>query len=222
MFSVPQHFNRNAPDVQAGEPAADSGLSLLRYLCQRLNVPNLARLDVLDFGCGSRFADSIINRDVPILSYTGIDLFKPMIDFLRENALDERLSFHHMDARNPMYNPHGAVMTPDTKLPIADRAFDVICMFSVITHQLPDDAFSIFSILRRYVRPDGSMFFSACMEDGDFDYKEHIPEQPAGLSIYSWKLMRDLLARSGWQIVSIAPRNDCDMPILDSVLCIPT
>jgi hypothetical protein len=31
--------------------------------------------------------------------------------------------------------------------------------------------------------------------------------------------MEDLLARSGWKIVSTAPRHDEDMPILDSFVC---
>jgi hypothetical protein len=65
------------------------------------------------------------------------------------------------------------------------------------------------------------MFFSACLEEGDFGYKEHIPDMPAGLSVYSWDLMRELLSKSGWSIVSHATRNDRDLPILDSFVCRP-
>src|SRR5262249_34725953 len=182
-------------------------------------IADLAGLDVLDFGCGTRFADTIMNRGVPLKTYVGIDVCEPMIDFLSRHASDPRLSFFHLDARNPIYNKDEVPLTSATVLPIGDRTFDVLCMFSVITHQLPDDARSIFSILRRHARPGGWLFFSASLEEGDFGYREHTPERPVELSIYTPTLMKTLVESTGWRIVSVEPVNHKDMPILDSILC---
>jgi hypothetical protein len=68
---VPRRFKRNSPDVLAQAPSADTGLWLLRYMCERIGVPSLAGLDVLDFGCGSRFAEAILAHDIPLRSYVG-------------------------------------------------------------------------------------------------------------------------------------------------------
>lgn len=219
---VPDKYNRNAADVHSGGfTPADTGECLIAYMCERLGLPDLAGLDVLDFGCGSRFADAIVNRRIPLRSYVGIDVYQEMIDFLREHVPDPRLSFHHVNARNPGYNPAGIPLTAETRLPIGNRTFDVICMFSVITHQLPEDARAILAMLRRHVRPVGHLFFSASLEDGDFGYRESVPDAPTALGIYSPRLLRSLLEETGWAIVSMEPPNHRDMPILDSILCRP-
>ena len=134
---------------------------------------------------------------------------------------DDRLSFHHVNARNPKYNKSGDPLLRETILPIGDKRFDVICMFSVITHQLPHDAQAIFAILRRYVKESGFLFFSACLAEGDFGYREHDPEKPTELSVFSKDLLSELLERAKWRVVSIEPESTRDLPILDSILCVP-
>ena len=148
---IPEKFNRNHPTVRAMGSPADTGLRLL--VCQRIGISILAGLEMLDLGCGSRFADAIINHNVPLKSYVGIDVYKEIIHFLAENTKDDpRLEFFHIDARNPTYNKGGVPLSVNTVLPIAGRTFDILCMYSVITHQLPDDAALIFTLLRRHVK----------------------------------------------------------------------
>jgi SAM-dependent methyltransferase len=218
---VPRRFKRNAPQVLAMAPSADTGLWLLQYMAERIGIPDLAGLDILDFGCGSRFAEAITTHDIPLRSYIGIDVYKEMIEFLTQNVNDDRLSFHHLNARNPKYNRSGDPLMPETVLPIGDRRFDVICMFSVITHQLPHDAQAVFAILRRHVKESGFLFFSACLAEGDFGYREHDPERPTELSVFSKDLLCELLEREKWRVVSIEPGSPRDLPILDSILCVP-
>jgi SAM-dependent methyltransferase len=221
-FEVPARFLRNAASVLELGPPADVGVTLLDYMCRRIGIDSLAGLDVLDLGCGTRFADSIINRAVMLRSYTGIDIDPEMVAFLQTNVSDPRLDFRLLDARNPGYNPGGTPLGPDTILPVDGRSFDVICMFSVITHQLPDDAAIIFSLLRRHVRPQGWLFFSARIDDSSgASYREHDPGAPTALSIYSSGLLYALLAAAGWQVVSMVPANPDGLPILDSLLCRP-
>src|SRR2546430_1510456 len=149
MSAAPEWSNRNSPDVQAMGPPADTGLWLIEYMCERIGIPSLDGLDVLDLGCGVRFADAIINRDVALRSYVGIEVDKDIVDFLTSNATDRRLQFVRFDVWHNIYNREGVPLQPRLSLPIEDRLFDVICMFSVITHQIPDDARSLFTILRR-------------------------------------------------------------------------
>jgi len=223
-LAIPKHFN-NATDVQALQTQADTGTWLIDYMCERLAVPGLGALDVLDFGCGCRFADAIVNNCLPVHSYTGIDIDHEMIAWLKDNVRDPRLSFHYWNARNPLYNPSGFPMTTAMELPTGDRTFDVICMFSVITHQLPEDASAIFRLLRRYIRPHGKMFFSVNLQDAPEDYFEMGPT-PTAFSAYSWRAVQQLLEQSGWRVLSKAGKNAQDahgrpMPIQDSLLCAP-
>jgi SAM-dependent methyltransferase len=221
VLAIPEKFNRNHPAVRAMGTQADTGLRLLEYICERVGIHSLGGLEMLDFGCGCRFADAIINRDVPLKSYVGIDVYKEMIDFLAEHANDPRLEFFHIDARNPEYNKDGVPLSLDTVLPIAGRKFDIVCMYSVITHQLPEDAVVIFSLLRRHVRDDGRLFFSAAIEDGDFGYREQFPEKSTALSIYSIRLMTQLIEAAGWQMLSFAPRVPGGLPNQETILCAP-
>lgn len=221
-FVVPPHYLRNAQEVIDLGPPADVGLQLIDYMCRRFGRLSLAGLDVLDFGCGTRFADSIMNRHVPLRSYTGVDVNASMVSYLAANATDPRLSFHALDARNPEYNPAGRPMTEATVLPVGDRTFDVICMFSVITHQQPQDARAIFAVLRRYVRRGGRLFFSAFIDDEmEQDYREGDPQCPALYSYYSGAHMRRLLADTGWRVESVAGPAPDDLPIMDSFNCVP-
>ena len=64
----------------------------------------------------------------------------------------------------------------DTPSPLGATRFDLACMFSVITHQQPEEAKPIFSFLRRHIKPDGHLFFSAFIHDGHVSYAERDPE----------------------------------------------
>ena len=221
-FVIPPKFHRNSADVLALGPPADTGAKLIEHMAHRIGRTDLAGLDVLDMGCGTRFADTFMNRPVPVGSYTGIDVWGEMVDFLRANAVDPRLSFHRFDAHNPHYCSDGALLTGARELPVGDRRFDLACMFSVISHQVPDEAQALFEILRRYTRPDGRMFFTAWLDDeSGLDYYEHDPANPAAWSFYSGAKLRRMLADSGWSIVSVAPPGADELPMGDSFLCAP-
>ena len=222
ILNVPERFDKNDPSVRSMGTPAETGTLLIGYMCERLGVADLSKLDVLDFGCGGRFADAIVNNRLPIKSYTGIDVDGELIEFLCANVSDPRLSFHQWNVRNPNYNPGGVPLVVDMSLPSGERTFDLICMFSVITHQLPPDAETLFRISRRCVRPHGQMFFSAYIQEMEDDYQEVIPDRPTALSAYSIHFLRRLLEGAGWRIKSHEHRNDRGMPILDSLLCAPT
>jgi SAM-dependent methyltransferase len=221
MLQIPDKFNRNHSAIRALGSQADTGLWLINYIGERIGAPNLTGIEVLDFGCGCRFADAIVNRNVPLKSYVGIDVYKEMIEFLAQNVNDERIEFFHLDAKNPGYNKDGTPMSVDTVLPIGNRQFDLVSMYSVITHQLPEDAAAIFTLLRKACRSTGHLFFSAAIEDGDFGYRETMPEAPTALSVYSWDLIKRLVEEARWRITSFERRAAKGLPNQDTFVCVP-
>lgn len=95
MLRVPDELQRNAaPAAAAGYDA--TGEALIRLAAARMGVADFAGLDVLDIGCGVRFAAAIVNRGIPIGSYTGVEVSRPIVDFLNANLQhDRRFRFHH-------------------------------------------------------------------------------------------------------------------------------
>jgi SAM-dependent methyltransferase len=161
---VPSEFCRNAgstDDLRDDEASVNSGAWLLDHMCEHLGVPDLGELEVLDFGCGVRFAQTIVNRALAIKRYVGVDVYRDMIDFLVANVGDPRLEFLHLDAHNDRYNPTGRPLAVVADaLPIERNRFDLICLFSVFTHLAPHDYGAMLRVLRRFVRPTGRLFFT--------------------------------------------------------------
>ncbi|MBV9971679.1 MAG: class I SAM-dependent methyltransferase, partial [Xanthobacteraceae bacterium] len=121
MIDVPEKFRKNSANVRAMGSPAEIGAKLIRYMCERLGIADLGDTDVLDFGCGSRFTESILLEKLPVKSYTGIDVDQEMIEFLTAQVADTRLRFFYWNAYNPAYNPSGFALSAERELPTADR-----------------------------------------------------------------------------------------------------
>jgi SAM-dependent methyltransferase len=219
---VPSHLVVNSPDVLALGSPAHTGKLLIDHLSARTGKC-LADAELLDFGCGSRFTDSIVNLNVPIKSYTGIDTNEELIYFLKKNVFDDKLSYYHFDMYNHTYNKTAPPFTSSSKLhtDLDEKKFDIISMFSVITHQVPEDSRNLFTMLRAYIKPDGFLFFTAQI-DGSIDYyEESVPDMPTAFSKYSLELIAKLLRLGGWQVISLQPRRIENLPMMESFVCAP-
>jgi SAM-dependent methyltransferase len=159
---VPVKFERGS---MRGEEAIASAIWLIEHMCEHLGLEDHANAEVLDFGCGVKFTQALINHSLPIKKYVGVDVYREMIDFLRENVHDPRFEYFHIDAHNELYNPDGETLSEDATLPIEGRAFDVICLFSVFTHLAPHDYRTMLKLLRRHVKPDGRLFFTLYIDE---------------------------------------------------------
>jgi SAM-dependent methyltransferase len=155
---VPSELCRNK--IRDPEAVVDAAVWLIDHMCAHIGVRDLGGLDVLDVGCGVRFTQAFLNRAVPIKHYVGVDVACPVIDFLRSNVSDRRFEFFHLDARNDRYNPAGRSLSEMTVPEIEGRRFDLICLFSVFTHLDPVDYVAMLRLLRRYVRPEGRLFYT--------------------------------------------------------------
>jgi SAM-dependent methyltransferase len=140
--------------------ARESALWLLDDMRDHLGLPDFSASEVLDYGCGVKFSEVLINLGIPIKRYVGVDVHEGLIDFLGSHVDDPRFEYHHVNVHNAMYNPSGEPLTAETELPFGPRRFDVICLFSVFTHLAPHDFRALLTILRRHIKDVGRLFFT--------------------------------------------------------------
>jgi SAM-dependent methyltransferase len=219
---VPRHLQRSLR--QDEEEAERSALALLAVLAREMGREDLDGMHLLDIGCGVKFTQAIVNHGLPIGSYTGIDVSPPVIDFLRSSVDDPRFGFHHVDFHNARYNPNGAKMRPDTVLPVERPDFDLICGFSLVTHLALDDTESILAITARYAHERTRLVFTAFLDarsegghglvdqysqalGGDVStgepYRDYVAGDALRVALYSEPYMRELIACSPWELVSV-------------------
>jgi SAM-dependent methyltransferase len=193
-------FNFNHPEVTQYPPEL-TGRFLLHSLCRRLGWSSLAGRRLLDFGCGVRFTRTIVNLAIDIDLYAGVDTNSAAILWLQSEIRDPRFRFEYLDMLNPLYHSNGATSVGQGGLHERGLVgFDAACMFSVITHQAPNDSALIFSMLHRCVKPGGGLYFTAFIDETVLDYIERDPSRPGLLSTYHPDFLFDLVTKSGWRV----------------------
>jgi hypothetical protein len=205
-------FNFNAPRV-AKFPPDVSGYFLLKSLCRRLSWPSLAGKNLLDFGCGVRFARTILNLGLDIGSYIGVDVNEESIGWLIENVKDPRFRFEQLNVRNLRYNREGRSETDlDLLKNFGFGPVDAACMYSVITHQCPQEAALTFSMLRRCVPPGAALYFTAILSENIDEFIEGQPDRPGKLSAYNPDFLMSIVQTSGWQVEAAYGQSTLQQP----------
>jgi len=204
---VPQRLNRNGiPIREAG--VEHTGQVLMEYATTLCGLPDLSSTNVLDVGCGTRFAATITNRNIAIKSYTGIEVDRRVVKYLKRNFenRDRRFSFHYWDVYNEAYNKSGRKLSEYRSLP-AKGSFDLIWLFSVFTHLVPSDAESMLHLLRGAVNGNGHLVFSAFVDESLDGFEDRVPEKPLHNAFYGGRLIRELIERNGWSIAADHPAD---------------
>jgi SAM-dependent methyltransferase len=75
--------------------------------------------------------------------------------------------FSYIDIREPWFNPNGAVVLPDYKIPAGDSTVDLVILYSVFTHMLPHDVRFYLSEFRRVLRPAGRVYATVFLLDDE-------------------------------------------------------
>ncbi len=197
-------FNFNAPTV-AAYPAEVSGYYLLKSLSRHLGWSSLNQKRLLDFGCGVRFARTIVNLGLDIAYYVGVDTQSEPIQWLRSNVDDARLRFEHFNIRNVLYNPDGDNPEADLLAGAGLTGFDAASMFSVITHQNPEEAARTFEMLYPCVKDGGALYFTAFVDESVNEYVEREPQLKGHMSTYHPSYLLDILLDAGWFVSDIYP-----------------
>lgn len=157
-FVVPLELRRGVH--RSDQEWLPGALELLDLLASAFGRADLATASVLDVGCGTKLAAAIVNRSVPIGRYVGVDTDAEVTSFLAERLDDPRMSFHHLDAHNELYNSGGRPLASYERLPGVEGQFDIVCLFSVFTHLAPHDYTAMLELLRAHVTPEGGLLFS--------------------------------------------------------------
>lgn len=186
-------------------PPEESGRLLLDRMRARVGLDSLDHTHLLDFGCGVRFSQAILNTPLAIGGYTGVDNYREMIEFLETSVDDPRFRYVFLDAHHPLYNTSGERLGSHTKLPLPESSFDLAAMFSVITHQNPDDSRAIFTLLRRYVKSTGHLFFTCFLDEALESFEDRSPERNGGMCFYRPDFLVRLVEECGWREVNRAP-----------------
>lgn len=221
---VPREFTRNHASMRKFG-VIRSGKLLIEKTIALCGLESLADKRVLDIGCGTRFTETLINRKkLSIKSYTGVDVDKSVIDYLKANveAHDERFDYAHWDVVNALYNKKGGAFDGQSSLPLGpNRKFDLIWMFSVITHQYPEGSAALFKILRNYANPDGRMFFTAFIDSHVDKFKDIKEDQPLMYAYYQREYLLEILQECGWKVEkTLPPDTEYDPPLhQDCFLC---
>jgi SAM-dependent methyltransferase len=187
--------------------AEQSGYELLDLVRTRLNWQDFSNKRILDIGCGTRLAQAIVSNQIDLAKYVGLDVFKQQIQFLQKAVDDPRLEFHHIDLYNKMYNLDGTVLTLDYQFPLGNQQFDIIGLFSVFTHLEPQDVDCMLHIMKRYLTPNGKIIFSVLINNDISGFNDMDPDKPLLFAAYSEALIRHLLVRNGWRIISFNPKK---------------
>jgi SAM-dependent methyltransferase len=200
-LEIPAHLHRNSPTV-AVDGYEETGSYLIAVATERLGLGTLAHSEVLDIGCGVRFAQAIVNRRIAIKSYTGIEVHRPIVDFMSENLepFDPRFKFVHWDVGHDLFSSESSrALKDEPSLPV-DSTFDVVWLFSVFTHLDLADARAMLRIIRRVIRPAGGLLFTAFI-DPDLDgFEGRSRGHPLEKVYFGRRTMEGLIEETGWHL----------------------
>lgn len=214
-LEVPLTLLREHPSYVGGggageDDAEEIGRRIFGHIASRMGIDDFSNISMLDFGCGARGALSIINTPLAIQKYTGVDIDKELISFLKENAVRSNVNFAHADFVNTLYSgtDSAEIITTSSKLPIPDEEYDLACMLNVLIHQYPDHAAALLSIMHRYVGKGGYLFFTVLMNREGENFDNIDISQPYLMASYTREVMEELLRLAGWETVSIERPSD--------------
>lgn len=124
---------------------------------------------VLEIGCGiGRMALPLTQYLKPgVGRYDGIDVVADGIAWCREaiSTVYGNFRFHHLDVRNELYNPEGALDGVEVELPFGDDSFDFVFMTSVLTHLRQPEVEHYAGEVARLLAPGGRCFVSLFLMD---------------------------------------------------------
>jgi SAM-dependent methyltransferase len=156
-----------------------------------------AKSTILDIGCGAgRLPIGLLARQVPFLSYLGVDVDATRIKWCNKNlkTRDDRLAFRFVNINNDRYNPTGKVQFD---LGILGKKFDVIYLYSVFSHLMQSDVEKYLEIFRDSLTDFGRCFVTMFVAD-------NVPpctENPPDFSVLKWqgRLHCVLYNRDNWE-----------------------
>ncbi|MEO1039211.1 MAG: class I SAM-dependent methyltransferase [Pseudomonadota bacterium] len=196
---VPLKFRRGS--LRENEAASvASGVKLVEMV---QSIRPVDGASILDFGCGVKLAQALVEMNSPQTLYVGLDVYREMVEFLQDAlSHDARYRFVTVNFHNQMYNRDGEDMAFGDTMPIEKRDFDLMTMFSVITHMEPDDTRATLRRLRTHAGTDAHLIFSAFVRDQAQDFIDSDPDRPLLRAFYRREFLDQIIGQSGWSVES--------------------
>jgi len=207
-LKVPQRLRKGT--LKKNQHASiKSAVEGFEFICKQLNIKKYQNVKMLDYGCGVKYTQAIIQQDIPVHSYTGVDVDKDMITYLKKHVQDPKFSYSQVPFQNAMYNPEGKPMMSDSDLGIGDKKFNLIILLSVFTHLIPRDTRILLKILRRYIEDDGRVFFTIFINDNlKKNFKDRFADRPLLKAVYKSEFLEEAIANADFKIEKILDEND--------------
>jgi len=178
-------------------------------------IPASNYRSVFDFGCGcGRVARQLLlQRQSPVGSYLGIDLFKESIAWAKQNLtpVNKGFQFQHHDVFNIQFNQNTKSET--AAFPANDTSFSIVNAHSVFTHILERNVQFYLSECSRILTEDGIFRSSWFFFDKKFfpmmqDFQNCLyinVDDPINATIFDYQYVRTLFRQNGLTIFSIIP-----------------
>lgn len=175
---------------------------------------------ILDIGSGQGRLAIGLRAAMPNIRYVGIDIDRRSVAWCQRNiaSFGGNFRFIHVDLANARYNPNGTPFVPPVQLPVADRAFDVIFLYSVFTHMLTPDVERYLSEIARLLRPGGKALFTVyaeedCDEDESENPSGYLEELGASLGAlhrvrFRRRYLDEMIERAGLRVVRFDYRSE--------------
>jgi SAM-dependent methyltransferase len=113
---------------------------------------------VLDIGCGiGRTAIPLTSYLSEDGAYEGFDIRPEAIEWCQREVTSRypNFRFTHVDVFNAAYNPSGALRASEFSFPYRAEQFDLVFLYSVFTHLLPEDLEHYLSEIGRVLKEGG-------------------------------------------------------------------
>jgi SAM-dependent methyltransferase len=175
------------------------------------------RSRILDVGCGvGRLPIGLLARNMPFLSYLGIDVSHRRIKWCKGNIQkkDSRLDFRFVNIKNDRYNPRGKALLD---LGIQGKKFEIIYLYSVFSHLLQRDIEEYLRIFRDGLTQSGRCFITMFVAD-------NVPpctENPTDFGVLEWQgrlhcvlynrgTWESMVCHAGLEITKVVPQVNID------------
>lgn len=178
------------------------GRAIARYLVEELELE--PGQDVLDVGCGAGRLAMPLTSVLDTGHYLGFDIVEHAIRWCQRTVTPRypNFRFAHLDVRQEIYNPDGALTADSVRFPAPDASFDVAAMVGVINCLRPPEVENYLSEAARVLRPGGRCVVTAYLIDDEVadrvragetaftfthdhgDYFMHSPDEPTYAMAY--------------------------------------
>ena len=200
--------------------AIDSAITGLNFILQETELKDLSNLEMLDYGCGVKYTQAFIQKDMYPKLYAGVDIDAKMVKYLQNNVKNDKFIFRMLPFHNDMYNPNGKKMHEKGDLKLNDRKFDLAIALSVFTHLNSHDAGILFKIISRYLSKKGKFFFTVFINDELTDtFIDLKKDRPMAKTVFNSLHFEKLITDSGLKIEKILDKNAVFKTKKQYILC---